>query len=172
MEKFHFYWKDNNKLEEFVQILKSIISEDTVIVNVGSTYNIGDSVALMFGSMLESNDSKMDIYGDLWTSINTSNKINKISNHIKTQYDNPKIIAIDACIGRKDQIGEIHFKEDCLIGGEAINKSLTKIGDYSIHLVVDDGKKSIEDRFKDVSLTLVWDLASTLNNAFRKAMEV
>ena len=171
MEDFSFHYKDKKGFNNFSKILKSIINKDTVIINVGSSYNIGDSIAPMLGSMIESAKLKIDVYGDLNTTINTDEKIKLVNDYIKKTYDNPIIIAIDACVGNKKQIGEIHFKKEPLFAGSGVGKTLSQIGDYSIQIVVDKRNKNINNRFKDINLSLIWDLSATLYNAFEKSLK-
>ncbi len=55
---------------------------------------------------------------------------------INSKYKNPYLIAIDACLGNENNIGNIEIKNTPLTPGSALNKNLPSVGDISITGIV------------------------------------
>lgn len=103
-----------------------------VIVCFGTKNVSGDSLAPEVGSILK-HDYKLPvfIYGDLERPIDAIHAMEAIT-HIREVHQNSVIIAVDACVGKKEDIGKIRVKQGGVRPAEAINKKIGAFGDVGI----------------------------------------
>lgn len=107
-----------------------------IFLCVGTDRSTGDSLGPLVGYKLKffSRDG-IDIYGNLEKPIHAKNITDSIQN-IKSTYDNPYIIAIDASLGNIQNVGKIILENRPINPGAALNKDLPPIGDLSITGIV------------------------------------
>lgn len=105
-----------------------------IILCIGSDRYIGDALGPLVGSYLEEN-TEGTVYGSLDMPVHAGNLVEVIQN-IKGQYHQPIIIAVDACLGKNDEIGNIEIWEGGLEAGIAVGNKLPYIGTISIIGVV------------------------------------
>lgn len=164
--KIHFQDK------EVVKVLSNNLWEhlkgNTIIVCIGTDRCIGDSLGPLVGTFLKKADFPYPVYGTLKNpihAINLNDEIEKINSfHI-----NPYIIAIDACLGEAECIGNIQIREGPIFPGKGVGKKLPSVGDISVIGIVD--KFSLDDFFPihNIRLSLVVDMAEIVTAAFLKA---
>ena len=78
---------------------------------------------------------EVEIYGNLENNV-CANNANGIIKHIKSKYEKPFIIAIDAAVSKKDNIGKIVVENNGMNIGNALNKNINYIGNLSIKGIV------------------------------------
>lgn len=119
------------------KISKSLKDNRQVIfLCIGTDRSTGDSLGPLIGYKLKnliSND--FSLYGTLEDPVHAKNLCSVIE-EINSKYNNPYIIAIDACLGNLQSIGNIIIEDKPLSPGAAMNKSLPKIGSLSITGIV------------------------------------
>ncbi len=116
----------------FTHMYNSICINKPVIVCVGTTSVCGDSLGPMVGDILiKKYNIDAFVYGKSSLPVNGVN-YEKYLNHIKKHHTNNIIIAIDACLGAKKEVGSIKYTFDGLRAGAALNKSLARIGHVTI----------------------------------------
>lgn len=113
---------------------EELYSRKIIILCIGSDRYIGDALGPLVGSYLEEN-KKCIVYGNLDKPVHAGNLVEVIQS-IKEQYHDPIIIAVDACLGKKDEIGNIEVWEGALEAGIAVGNKLPYIGTISIIGVV------------------------------------
>lgn len=122
MKKIKYNYKENiliDKMSDF--LVEEIINSgkiDIVIINIGTDKNIGDSVAPLVGTLLQSYDTNLNVFGTLEEPIHALN-LDKNLAEINSKFPNAYIIGIDACLGGSDNIGEIHVRDFQYIQGKA-----------------------------------------------------
>lgn len=124
-------------------------SKKPVIVCVGTTSVSGDSLGPKVGDLLV-NQYSIDafVYGKSSLPVNGIN-YEKYLTHIKTHHPNSIIIAVDACLGAKCEVGTIKYTFDGLRAGAALNKKLDRIGHVTIlGIVAEKGKNNLEALIK------------------------
>ena len=107
-----------------------------IFLCIGTDRSTGDSLGPLVGYKLKFFSRKgIDIYGNLEQPVHAKNITIAISN-IKSTYENPYIIAIDASLGNIQNVGKIILENRPVNPGAALNKDLPSIGDLSITGIV------------------------------------
>lgn len=115
--------------------------EDIIILCVGTDRSTGDSLGPLTGYKLTHLPRlypNVYVLGTLDDPVHAKNLVEKI-NHIYSIYNNPFVIAIDACLGRLERVGYITVAKGALKPGAGVNKDLPHIGDIHITGVVNLG---------------------------------
>jgi putative sporulation protein YyaC len=122
-------------LSEKIQV---IAKEDRIIILlcIGTDRSTGDSLGPLVGDKLKFLvRDKVVLYGNLENPVHAKN-LCSVLEEIKTLYNNPFIIAIDACLGTLTNVGKVIIEDKPLSPGAAMNKDLPKVGDLSITGIV------------------------------------
>lgn len=120
--------------EEFSLVLKE--DRPIVFLCIGTDRSTGDSLGPLVGDKLTLLlRNKIFSYGNLKSPVHAKNLTNTL-NEIKKTYNNPYIIAIDACLGSNQSVGNIIIESKPLFPGAAMHKLLPPVGDLSITGVV------------------------------------
>ncbi|MFC4768457.1 spore protease YyaC [Effusibacillus consociatus] len=111
-----------------------------VILCIGTDRSTGDSLGPLVGSRLQTlfRDELCPIYGTLENPVHAVNLAETLSG-IKRLYQNPFIIAIDACLGQLSSVGMISVGQGPLKPGAGVNKNLPEVGDIHITGIVNVG---------------------------------
>lgn len=178
-ESNSYYLKPNGKTKERdIEILalkvRDIIErssredKDVVFLCIGSDRYIGDSLGPLVGTMLEESQVPFRIYGTLKEPVHAFN-LKGIIKEINRQFRKPLVFSIDACIGSKDEVGHVIFKEGPLIPGKALEKMLPEVGDYHFAGVVNYIDPLPTSQFlNDTRLYEVMELAKTIVKVITK----
>jgi putative sporulation protein YyaC len=78
------------------------------------------------------------IYGNLDNPVHAKN-IAEVMQDIYTKYENPFIVAIDACLGKMDHVGCINIGEGSIKPGSGVNKELDPVGNMFVTGIVNFG---------------------------------
>ena len=137
-----------------------------VIVCIGTDLAIADSLGPLTGSMLKykMQGSNAFLYGTLPEPI-TAKEIKYIRTFLQETHKNSPIIAIDAAVGEKGDIGMIKLSDTPLFPGVGAKKQLGSIGDISIMAVV--AEKPLENfgLLNNTRLNLVYSMAEIISEA-------
>lgn len=120
-------------------------SHNLVFVCIGTDRIIGDSLGPIVGSMLhnyiDSHSSAAPfspkrtpdfyIYGTLQNTVHALN-LAEITEKIQKKHANDTIIAIDASLGSKKEIGSVFVRTGTLFPGSGVCKTLPPLGDITI----------------------------------------
>ncbi|MGY0373829.1 spore protease YyaC [Clostridium sp. JNZ J1-5] len=119
------------------KISKSLKDNRQVIfLCIGTDRSTGDSLGPLIGYKLKNLISNnFSLYGTLENPVHAKNLCSVIE-EINSKYNNPYIIAIDACLGNLQNIGNIIVEDKPLSPGAAMNKQLPKVGNLSITGIV------------------------------------
>lgn len=119
---------------EIYPIMRS--GKTIIILCIGTDRSTGDSLGPIVGDKLKFLiRNKVELYGNLQYPVHAKN-ITDVINEIHSKYNNPFIIAIDACLGAIQNVGKIIIETKPLHPGSAMNKSLPQVGDLSITGIV------------------------------------
>ncbi|KYH28044.1 MULTISPECIES: spore protease YyaC [Clostridium] len=120
--------------EKLIKILKS--KRPIIFLCIGTDRSTGDSLGPLIGHKLQNILSdEFVLYGTLENPVHAKNLCSVIE-EINLKYNDPYIIAIDACLGSFQNIGNIVIEEKPLSPGSAMNKDLPSVGNLSITGIV------------------------------------
>lgn len=120
--------------EELTKILK--LKKQVIFLCIGTDRSTGDSLGPLVGDKLRNFiGEEFALYGTLENPVHAKN-LCLVIEEINKKYDSPYIIAIDACLGSLQNIGNIVVEEKPLSPGAAMNKQLPKVGNLSITGIV------------------------------------
>lgn len=154
-------YKEENVIQNLSEVLKNLIKENTIIVCIGTDRAIGDALGPLVGTMLKNSDFKYPVYGTLDKPIHALNIFESLE-YIKNKYPNGNFLAIDACLGSKDNIGNIQIREGPILPGKGVGKKLPEIGNYSIVGIVDKIDENNKFSFNNIRLSFVVELAEII----------
>ncbi|GAF66353.1 hypothetical protein BTS2_3253 [Bacillus sp. TS-2] len=143
LNSFRMHMDSDELYPDFLNVLLSFIENQTkkplVIVCIGTDRSTGDSLGPLIGSKLESAKLKnFDVFGTLKDPVHAVNMKEKMD-IITIQYEEPFIIAIDACLGKMKNVGEITISDGPVRPGAAVKKDLPSIGDIHMTGIVNIG---------------------------------
>ncbi len=158
----------NNFVQDFSLILKRKIQNleisELIFLCIGTDRITGDSFGPLVGYKLKHlyrEEQNIKVFGDLDNIVTISN-IEKIIKNINNTYETPFVIAIDAAISNKNNIGRILVSEKRMNIGSGLNKKSIFIGDVSIKGIVSKDLRIPQYNFKllqNTSLGLIMNMA-------------
>lgn len=136
----------NGSYANSISILRDALSKEIIyaikckrpliIMCIGTDRSTGDSLGPLVGEKLKFlNRNDLSIYGNLENPVHAKN-LNSVLGEINHNFKNPYIIAIDACLGSLQNVGNIIVESKSLTPGAALKKDLPTVGDLSITGVV------------------------------------
>ncbi len=160
----------NNFINDFTQHIYNLKSEkpfsDYIFLCVGSDKITGDAYGPIVGNNLEKSFknfyNNIRIIGTLEKPVSGTN-LEKEIEQINLKYENPCIIAVDAALSSKENIGKIVVTDTKMQFGKGTNKKMIEIGDISIKGIVAKDYKTPKYNFNELqttSLNLVMNLAN------------
>lgn len=149
--------------------LRPFINDSTVIVCIGTDKCIGDSLGPIVGSLLKKEGFPLTIYGTLDYPIHAVNLQDKLKT-IKKLHPSKFIIAVDACLGNKDNIGKVQLKLGPIHPGKGVGKKLASVGNISIVGVVDALNRNNNITLHNIRLGFIMKMAETIVEGFRYAI--
>ena len=141
-------------------------SSPPVVVCIGSDLAIGDSLGPITGSMLKYKTQGVNcfLYGTLASPV-TAKEIRYMRTFLKETHKDSPIIAIDAAVGDKGDIGLIRLLDTPLFPGAGANKQLGAIGDISILGIVAEKSLTNYGLLNTTRLNLVYSMSEIISNA-------
>ena len=160
------------KMHHYIQYLiekqKDLHRGPIIMLCIGSDRYIGDALGPLVGTYLVENTGCI-VYGSLDNPVHASNLVAVIA-EIHHQYQQPIIIAVDACLGNSDEIGNIEIWEGSLEAGIAVGARLPCVGHISIIGVVNAiGRIGYLD-LQSTPLSIVIKLSKCIGGALRDAI--
>lgn len=147
--------------EEFLPVVRE--KRRLIIVCIGSDRSTGDSLGPLVGENLKFlTRENLTIYGNLENPVHAKN-ISSVMTKIQNSYINPYIIAVDACLGSLQNVGNIIVESVPLCPGTALKKDLPKIGNLSITGVVNISGSMEFMVLQNTRLFTVMQIANTIS---------
>ena len=129
-----------------------------VIVCIGTDAVVGDSLGPLVGSMLkEKLAGKTYVFGTVESPI-TAKEVASVADFVKNVYPDVPILAIDAALGSREEIGVVKVIKKSIKPGLGVDKDLAEVGSASIIGIVEErerGKRCLST----VRLSLVYSQA-------------
>ena len=145
------------------EILNEISLGEAVIVCIGTDKVMADSLGPLVGTMLESFDMGLCVYGTLDSPVHALN-LESVLDEINELYPNSNILAIDACVG--EEKGKVVCRVGSIRPGAGVDKELPSVGTYSIVCVTARSKQEVSS--KDVRLSFIYNKAMEIADVIRE----
>lgn len=160
-------------------------SRELVIVCIGTDRSTGDSLGPLVGSKLTERLALVDrgsdyakhgsevsgdnhtyhlaVYGTLDEPVHAANLADWVQT-IATNHSNAAVVAVDACLGKNDNVGSISVRPGPLKPGTGVNKSLPSVGHVHLIGVVNVGGFMEYLVLQNTRLSLVMRMASAISD--------
>lgn len=136
-----------------------------IFLCIGSDRSTGDALGPLVGEKIKSlQRENIYVYGTLENPVHAQN-IDQTINKINSTFNNPFIIALDACLGPIDKVGKIILKKAPVVPGIALNKELPHVGEISILGVVNISNTLGFSTLQSTRLFTVMKIANTISVA-------
>jgi putative sporulation protein YyaC len=143
-----------------------------VILCIGTDRSTGDCLGPLVGYKLSHNYLMKDIhvFGTLNEPVHAKNLDEKMT-YIFNNISNPFVIAIDASLGKMENIGKINLYKGPLYPGAGVNKNLQPVGDISITGIVNMSGFMEYIVLQNTRLSLVMDMAEIISLSLYMAVK-
>lgn len=169
---------DNHAQINLSRHLKSFIMsnidgsyKNLIFLCIGTDRSTGDSLGPLIGYKLEKMYyDNIIVYGTLDDPVHAKNLTAKIS-EINSLYEKPFIIAIDACLGHQENIGNLNIQNGPIYPGAGVNKNLLPIGNINITGVVNAGGYMEYLVLQNTRLNLVMKMADIITGGIMYCLD-
>ncbi|MEK4487872.1 spore protease YyaC [Psychrobacillus sp. FSL H8-0484] len=132
---------------------------------IGTDRSTGDALGPMTGSFLTQLVSfPFEIVGTLDTPLHALN-LEETTKALLNSPEKPYIIAIDACLGNANNIGQIIVHPGPLYPGKAVKKELPPIGEVSIKAIVNIGGFMEYNVLQSTRLNLTFEMGKVISRS-------
>lgn len=141
-----------------------------ILLCIGTDRSTGDCLGPLVGSKIDL--TKQDffaVYGTLDKPVHASNLKEKLA-EIHSNYKDPFIIAVDACLGQIENVGCINLGDGSLQPGAGVNKDLPPVGQIHITGIVNVGGFMEYLVLQNTRLNMVMRLADVIVGGLNKAI--
>lgn len=138
-------------------------NREIIFLCIGTDRCTGDSLGPLVGHKLKPiiPKGKFYVYGTLENPVHSKNLVS-VLDKIYASFSDPYIVAIDACLGKTNNIGKVFIENKPLSPGLALNKDLPKVGDLSITGMVNISGKFEFLVLQNTRLYVVMNLAEVI----------
>lgn len=141
-----------------------------VVVCVGTDRSTGDALGPLVGTHLKKqNIDGLHLYGTLEHPVHAMN-LNETLTTIHQHFNNPYIIAVDACLGQLTSVGFIQIGQGPVKPGAGVNKDLPPVGNMHVTGIVNVGGFMEYFVLQNTRLSLVMTMAETIAKSFCSAL--
>lgn len=143
-----------------------------VIVCIGSDRVTGDCLGPLVGHLLTTKyNVKAFVYGTLSRPVTALN-LSENAGFIKQAHPGAKILAVDAALGKPEDVGLIRINKGGVYPGSAVSKVLPKVGDFSVIAVVNSGGENADIRLNATRLGTVMLMAEAIAGGISDATKL
>lgn len=164
-DQLEIYYKDFASSIIIGEYLRNTLDENTIILCIGTDKCIGDSLGPIIGTILKRRGLPLHVYGTLHEPIHALNIEEKLA-EITAKHSSALVVAIDACLGKTDNIGTIQIKKSPIVPGKGVGKLLPSLGDISIVGIIGSAKNDFKQSLQNIRLSFILDMAETIAESF------
>lgn len=147
------------------------MNRSVIVFCVGTDRSTGDALGPLVGSNLVNlGFDASNVRGTLELPVHGGN-IHAAINEVYSSFENPYVIAIDACLGKLENVGMITASPGPLKPGSGVGKTLPYIGDIHVTGVVNAGGFREYEILQSTRLSMVMRMADIISRALAKATE-
>ncbi|MDF2674138.1 MAG: yyaC [Clostridiales bacterium] len=161
---------ESSSISSLASCLSKFMNEKTIVICIGTDKCIGDCLGPLVGTFLTKNSFPYPVIGTLERPAHAIN-LDYILKDIKMKYKDHFIIAIDACLGYDNCIGDIQVKSGPVHPGKGVGKTLPHVGDISIVGVVDTIDNSDLFSIKNIRLNFIMNMADIISQGLLQAVK-
>ncbi|WP_027623516.1 spore protease YyaC [Clostridium lundense] len=174
MDASYFYAFKEDSVNEISKYIFNMINGEKkiLILCIGTDMCTGDSFGPLTGTLLRRNNCPCTVIGDLENIVHYNN-LKETIKYIRCNYEDYFIIAIDASLGDRDNIGKITIEKGSIFPATALRSKNLSIGDIAIKAIVNrysSIKSANEYILQQTRLYHVYSMAEILSNALLKAI--
>ncbi|MFX4262969.1 spore protease YyaC [Pelotomaculum propionicicum] len=152
------------------RLKKHDIDNPRILLCIGTDRSTGDCLGPLVGTKIDLlNQEYFEVYGTLDNPVHASNLKDTLEK-IYSKYKNPLIIAVDACLGRIENVGCINLGDGSLSPGAGVNKSLPPVGQIHITGIVNVGGFMEYIVLQNTRLNIVMRLADVIVSGLSKVI--
>ncbi|MCC5909539.1 MAG: spore protease YyaC [Clostridiaceae bacterium] len=154
---------------EYLQKYYNSSYSNLVFLCIGTDRSTGDALGPLVGYKLEKpllRHENIHVYGTLDEPVHAKNLKDYIDK-IYSIFENPFIIAIDACLGRMERVGYITMGDGPISPGAGVNKILPSVGDLHVMGIVNLGGYMEYMILQNTRLNLVMKMADTISEGIK-----
>jgi putative sporulation protein YyaC len=152
-----------------LQKLKIARERPKILLCIGTDRSTGDCLGPLVGSKIsEKQQDFFIIYGTLDNPVHASN-LKEVLDEINLLYREPFIIAVDACLGKHENIGCVTIGNGSLLPGASVNKELPPVGHIHITGIVNMGGFMEYFVLQNTRLNLVMKIADVIAGGLGQA---
>jgi len=141
-----------------------------ILLCIGTDRSTGDCLGPLVGSIINSGEQDFYIvYGTLEQPIHASN-LQETIEEIQRLYQNPFIIAIDASLGKLENVGCVNLGDGSLLPGAGVHKNLPPVGQIHITGIVNIGGFMEYLVLQNTRLNLVMRIADVIANGLKRTI--
>ncbi|HHW01384.1 MAG TPA: spore protease YyaC [Thermoanaerobacterales bacterium] len=156
--------------EYFFRMLRETYTPSPMIILcIGTDRSTGDSLGPLVGQMLKNNCSHARVLGTLSEPVHAGN-LAKVLDEINEKYKDPFIIAIDASLGRSENVGTIKLARGSIKPGAGVNKDLPPVGNFHVTGIVNVGGFMEYFVLQNTRLYLVMKMAEIIAEGIKKGL--
>ncbi len=135
--------------------------QDILVLCIGTDRSTGDSLGPLTGSKLKTLNQHPHVFGTLDDPVHATNLAHMLT-YIESAFTKPFIIAVDACLGKLDNVGCVALGHGPVKPGAAVNKDLPPVGDAYITGIVNVGGFMEHMVLQSTRLNLVVKMADSI----------
>jgi putative sporulation protein YyaC len=137
---------------------------------IGTDRSTGDALGPLVGTFLsEAGDSRAEILGTLANPVHAGN-LEKTLKVLHRTEPVPFTLAVDACLGRVNEIGLIKWGTGNMSPGKGIRINLLEVGEFHVKGVVNGGSSPVV--LQNTRLSLVYEMARVIANSLIAALKL
>lgn len=145
-------------------------TKEIIILCIGTDRSTGDALGPLTGSKLKNLTLYPHVYGTLEEPVHATN-LSNILQTIRQKYHHPFIIAIDACLGRLENVGCVSLGVGAVKPGAAVNKDLPEVGDIYITGIVNVSGFMEHLVLQSTRLNLVMKMADSIAQGISQGLK-
>lgn len=149
-----------------------IYNKKLVVLCIGTDRSTGDCLGPLVGYKLNklSLNKKVDIFGTLNNPVHAKN-LDEHIDYIYNTIKNPFILAIDASLGKTENIGNINLIKGPVYPGAGVNKKLQPVGDISITGIVNSSGFMEYIVLQNTRLSIVMKMAEVITTSIYMSLK-
>lgn len=141
-----------------------------VLLCIGTDRSTGDSLGPLVGSLLSATGQNLfSVHGTLEEPVHATN-LEQVIAVIREKYQNPYIIAVDACLGNQENIGYVNIVDGPLKPGAGVKKTLPAVGELHITGVVNVGGFMEYMILQSTRLNIVMQIAHVIADGIKQTI--